>query len=296
MATGVTTLTGFNENPYISVAEYKDAPTSIDYDNLVVGGNANAQDAELARVILRATSYLNEYLNQDLVASLTTETQRVRLNTQGFIALHPDINPILSLNAFNYGPTPNNLVALPDPSVCWFENQQVIIPLSQVALTYSSQGPLSFGGGAPGQPIYVQYTYVGGYVNTRTTANASIGATSITVADASGIIAGQVYRIIDGAFSETVTISSSYVYGSTTVTLASALVSAHTAGATLSNLPFVIKEATILMTTVFLKVRGDNSMTMSITTAPTANIPGGMRYGNEVQMALDMVSKYRRIR
>ena len=98
MATGVTTLTGFNENPYISVAEYKDAPTSIDYDNLVVGGNANAQDAELARVILRATSYLNEYLNQDLVASLTTETQRVRLNTQGFIALHPDINPIISLN------------------------------------------------------------------------------------------------------------------------------------------------------------------------------------------------------
>jgi hypothetical protein len=296
MATGVTTLTGFNENPYISVAEYKDAPTSIDYDNLVVGGNANAQDAELARVILRATSYLNEYLNQDLVASLTTETQRVRLNTQGFIALHPNINPVLSLNAFNYGPTPNNLVALPDPSVCWFENQQIIIPLSQVALTYSSQGPLSFGGGAPGQPIYAQYTYVGGYVNTRTTANAILGATSITVADASGIIPGEVYRIIDGASSETVTISSTYTYGSTTVTLASALTFAHTAGATLSNLPFVIKEATIIMTTVFLKVRGDNSMTMNITTAPTANIPGSMRYGNEVQMALDMVSKYRRIR
>ena len=272
MATGVTTLTGFNENPYISVAEYKNAPTSIDYDNLVVGGNANAQDAELARVILRATSYLNEYLNQDLVAGLTTETQRVRLNNQGYIALHPNINPIISLNAFNYGPTPNNLIALPDPSTCWFENQQVIVPLSQLATTYSSQGPLAFGGGAPGQQIFTQYTYIGGYVNTRTIANSIIGATSITVADASGIIAGEVYRIIDGEFSEMVTISSTYVYGSTTVTLASPLVSAHTAGATLSNLPSVIKEATILMTTVFLKVRGDNSMTMSITTSPLSLI------------------------
>ena len=66
MAVGVTAQTGFNEQPYITIAEYKNAPTSLDYNNLVVNGNANAQDAELSRVILRATSYLNEYLNQDL--------------------------------------------------------------------------------------------------------------------------------------------------------------------------------------------------------------------------------------
>jgi hypothetical protein len=58
MTTGVTTLTGFDENPYITVAEFKNAPTSIDYNNLVVNGNQQAQDAELARVIMRATSYL----------------------------------------------------------------------------------------------------------------------------------------------------------------------------------------------------------------------------------------------
>jgi hypothetical protein len=72
MAVGITPDIS-NENPYISVAEYKNAPTAINYDMLVVGGNAAAQDAELAEVILRASSYMNEYLNQNLVATQYTE-------------------------------------------------------------------------------------------------------------------------------------------------------------------------------------------------------------------------------
>jgi len=138
MATGVTALT-FNEYPYITVAEYKNAPTAIDYDNLVVGGNAEAQDAELARVILRASSFLDEYLNQNLVASSRTETQRTRFTPQGYIELHPYQYPIISLQSFQYGADPNNLVTLTDPSTCWFEEQQIIIPISQLSLTYSSQ-------------------------------------------------------------------------------------------------------------------------------------------------------------
>ena len=66
MATGVTTQQPFFENPYITVTEYKNAPTSIDFDNLVVGGNAGAQDAELANAILRASSFIDEFLNQNL--------------------------------------------------------------------------------------------------------------------------------------------------------------------------------------------------------------------------------------
>jgi hypothetical protein len=99
MAIGITNDT-FSERPYISVAEYKNAPTSIDYDNLVVGGNLAAQDAELERVILRASSYMDEYLNQNLVANRQTETQRTRFTPQGYIALHPNQNPIISLESF----------------------------------------------------------------------------------------------------------------------------------------------------------------------------------------------------
>jgi len=295
MATGVTTLT-FNEYPYITAAEYKNAPTSIDYDNLVVGGNAEAQDAELSRVILRASSFLDEYLNQNLVASSRTETQRTRFTPQGYIELHPYQYPIISLQSFEYGADPNNLVTLTDPSTCWFEEQQIIIPISQLSLTYSSQGPLSFGGaGSNAYQIFTKYNYTAGYVN-NAIATATAGQSSMVVSNATGITAGSMYRIYDGAKSETIYVASNYVYGSTTVPLTSALTYSHAAGVTFGNLPTAIKQAAILVTTAFLKVRGDNSLTMNITYTPTTNIEAAQRYGGDIAMALEMVSLYRRVR
>lgn len=295
MAVGITPDT-LQESPYLTVQEYKDAPTSIDYNNLVVGGNQAAQDAELANVILRASSYMNEYLNQSLVADSYTETQRVRVNGQGMIALHPNNSPIISLSSFEYGADPNNLVALPDCSTAWFEAQQLIIPLSNLGLNYSSQGPLGFGFGySPRQQLFTQYTYVSGFVNT-TIATATAAATSLTVTDGTGIIAGQQYRIYDGSKSERITVASTYTNGSTTVPLTSALAYTHAAGVAIGNMPNAIKQACILITTAFLKVRGDNSMTMNLTTQPTTNIGNNARYSGDIALALDMVNKYRRIR
>ncbi len=293
MTVGVTAQTGFNEQPYITVAEYKNAPTSLDYNNLVVGGNQNAQDAELARVILRATSYLNEYLNQDLHANPVTETQRVRMSGEGFIYLHPNKNPIISLSAFQWGSSPNNLQTLADPSQCWFETQQIVIPLSQINTTYTSSGPLAFGSYGPRIPLFTKYTYIAGYVNT--TCTGSLGASTLTVANVSGILPGETYRIIDGAFAESVTVSNNYVYGSTNIPLTAPLAFAHT-GAGFSNMPFAVKQATILMTSAFVKQRGDASMTMNLTTQPTANIGNNQRYAGEIALALDMVNLYRRVR
>lgn len=295
MAIGVTSLTGFSENPYLTIAEYKNAPTSIDFDNLVVGGNSGAQDAELSRVILRATSYLNEYLNQDLTASLRTETQRTRFGNRGYISLHPNHNPILSLNTFNYGSDPNNMVALTDPSKSFFENQQVIVPISDMATTFSSQGPLAFGGVGPNTPVFVKYSYVAGYVNT-TIVTATATQSTLTVLNGSGFLPGEQYRIYDGANSETITVASTYTYPSTTVPITAPLAFTHASGVAISNLPNAVKEACVLATTAFIKVRGDNSLTMSVTTSANGNISGAQRFGSELALALDMVSLYRRIR
>lgn len=296
MTTGFTTQTPFFEQPYITVQEFKDAPTSLDYNNLVVGGNQNAQDAELSRVILRASSFLDEFLNQNLNAQSRTETQRTRFTPNGFIALHPNNSPVLSLQSFSYGPTPNELVTIPDCSLAWFEDQQVIIPVSQMALTWSSSGPLSFGGaGSNAWQIYCQYNYTSGYVN-NPIAVAVAGSSSMTVTNPSGIQPSGQYRIWDGSKTETIMVNSSYVYGSTTVPLVSPLVYDHVAGITFGNLPQAIKQATILVTSAFIKFRGDRSMTMAITTAPQTVTEGAQRYGSEIGAALEMVNLYRRIR
>jgi hypothetical protein len=231
-----------------------------------------------------------------LNASTQVENQRVRITGQGTIALHPNNSPIISLQSFSYGADPLSLVSIPDPSKVWFEDQQIIIPLASMGSTYSSQGPLAFGPyGAPRQQVYTRYQYTSGYVN-NLIASATAAATSMTVQTADGIIAGMTLRIYDGANSEKVVVASNYTYGSTTVPLTSALAYTHASGVTFGNLPQTIKQACILITTAFLKVRGDRSLTMGITTQPSGNISGQQLYGAEIDMALQMLSLYKRMR
>ena len=294
MTTGVT-YDSFSEQAYLTVAEYKNAPTSIDIDNLVINGNQAAQDAELNNVILRASSYMDEYFNQNLVATQNTETQRVRMTPAGYISLHPFHNPIISLESFEYGSVPNTLYSLGDCSQAWFEDQQIIIPSNQLLSTWTSQGPLQFGIPAmPGGQIFTKYTYVAGFVNTLVV-EAVAGESTMTVLNHEGIIAGSMLRIYDGAKSETVFVDDTYVYGSTTVPLTRTLTHSH-AGVATGNMPNAVKQACILITTAFLKARGDGSLTMGITPRAQSQTTGGDRYGKEIALALDMVDKYRRIR
>lgn len=291
MATGITYDT-FDEGGYVTVAEYKDAPTAVDISNLVVGGNQVAQDAELARVILRASSYMNEYLNQNLLASSNVETQRTRITPDGFISLHPNNWPVISLSSFQYGSSPLSLTSLADCSQVWFEGQQIVIPLSMMSA--SSSGALGFGyPSAPRQRMFVKYEYVSGYPQTLCTGTA--GASTLTVVDATGIMAGEHLNVNDGGNSEQVTVATNYVYGSTTVPLIAPLTASHSS-VSCSGLPAVIKEACILITTAFIKMRGDQAMTMLQTTRPQANVGTEAIAGNALSLALDMVNKYRRVR
>lgn len=293
---GLQQQTPFSEYAYITTDEYRNSPNSLDIDNLVVNGNASAQDAELRNIILRASSFLDEFLNQNLTASTQVETQRTRFQPQGFIAIHPYQDPIIALEEFSYGAVPGQLVALNDLSPTWFENQQFIVPTSNLTLTWSSQGPLSFGGmGAmPNAQIYCQYKYTAGYVN-NAIISANAGDAFMTV-DPTGIVAGNVFRISDGSKSETVKVASTYNYGDPIVPLIAPLQHNHVAGVTFGNMPNAIKEATMLVTNAFIKVRGDTSLTMNITTQPSTNIGNDQRYGKDIALALEMVNLYRRIR
>lgn len=297
MANGYGYTTQLLTVPYLTLEEYKAAPTAIDLDNLVFDSqDPEVQDNELRNVIARASSWMDTYCNQVLGATLETEQQRSRISTDGSIRFHPRFSPIVALTEFNYG-YPTNMASLGDCSIAWIEDQQIIIPNAFLG-NWTSQGPLSLGSynGGPSNQVFLNYTYVAGYANTTTSAPNIIGATSITVENGTGIIPGQMLTIYDGMNTEIITVASTYTFNSTTVPLTRPLVNEHEIGASVSALPPAIKQAAILVTTAFLKVRGDSSMTMMVTSSPTMSTPGSERFSDEMRTAADILNTYARIR
>ena len=283
--------------PYLTLAEYKSAPTAIDLDNLVFDSqDPDVQDAELRNVIARASSWADTYCNQVLGATTETEQQRSRVSTDGSIRFHPRFSPIVALTNFNYG-YPTNMATLGDCSVAWIEDEEIIIPNLSLG-NWTSQGPLSFGAynGGPSNQMFLKYTYVAGYTNTITETASTAGATTFTVHDGTGITAGQILTIYDGMNTENVTVATTYTFGSTTVPVTRPMAFAHGIGVSVSALPPAVKEAVILITTAFLKVRGDSSMTMQITALPSSSVPGADKYGNELALAARLLTSYSRIR
>lgn len=297
MSNAYTGTTHLFSTPYLTLDEFKNAPTAIDIDNLVFNSqDPDVQDAELSNVIARASSWVDTYCNQVLAATTEQEQQRTRINADGTIRLHPRYNPIIALTSFQYGNPSNQLQTLSDCSIAWIEDSEIIVPYANLSLTYSSQGALQFGfPTSPRVETYIKYSYVAGYANT-TIITATAGQTSLTVASGTGITAGLTLKIYDGYSSEFVTVDSTYTFGSTTIPLTNALVNTHTTGISISALPPAVKEATILATTAMLKVRGDNAMVMSISTSAGQAVPGADKIGSDMALAQELLMPYRRVR
>jgi hypothetical protein len=297
MANGYGHSTQLMTIPYLTLDEYKSAPTAIDLDNLVFNSqDPDVQDAELRNVIARASSWVDTFCNQVIGATIETEQQRSRVSTDGSIRLHPRFNPVVALTAFNYG-YPTNMASLGDCSIAWIEDEEIIVPNVTIG-NYTSQGPLSFGSynGGPRNEIFLNYTYVAGYTNTLTATASTAGATSFTVTDGTGITAGQILTFYDGLNTENVTVATTYTFGSTTVPTTRPMAFAHGIGVSVSALPPAVKEAAILITTAFLKVRGDSAMTMQISAQPGMTMAGADKYGNELALAARLLISYARIR
>jgi hypothetical protein len=144
--------------------------------------------------------------------------------------------------------------------------------------------------------MFVKYTYVNGYANTTIATAASASATSLVVKNGTGIIAGQTLNIFDGVNTEQVTVASTYTFGSNTLPLTSGLLYAHCVGVSVSALPAAVKQAAILMTSAFLKIRGDASLVLSVTTRPGESIPDSQMIGTDRAVAEDLLKPFRRIR
>jgi hypothetical protein len=183
---------------------------------------------------------INGEVNQNLAATVDREVGRVVVDDYGDLRIHTRANPIIDVLSVSIGPTPGSLTAISDLSTIVLDPWRITIPSAStnVALNLPS---VSF---RPGARLWAEWTYCNGYPVTRLSSAVAAGATSITVDDATGILANETLLTIeDGKYVEQVVPTA--VNGSTLTV--PALDFAHAAGVGVTALPDDIKEATLLL-------------------------------------------------
>lgn len=238
-------IAGLLTAPYVTPAEFAACPTWLDTGNLIAGGTEAQQDAELTNVLLRASARADSRCGQRLGAHTATEQLRARTGRDGRLSIHPSSNPVRAegITAVAYGPAPGNLTELTDLSGVWVEDgKQVLL----YAVTRANFAGLEFGP-PPGRggEVLVRLGYVAGYASTVLADDAEQAATSMTVADPTGIYPGDVLRLWDPGTEEAITVAPGYAPGSTLVPLVGALAAAHGLGAGVSALPADVHQAVI---------------------------------------------------
>jgi hypothetical protein len=150
----------------------------------------------------------------------------------------------------------------------------------QLLGVYGTTAPGAAAGGgqavllAPGQVgralgrrgVEVQVTYLNGWPHAMLTADAAVGATTITVDDVTGWT-GAVGVVKDAVGQEAVSCTATSPSGASasgpgTLTLASPLLNAHKAGTLVSSLPGTIEQAAILFSVSQALVRGGTALTV----------------------------------
>lgn len=239
--------------PYVTTASFKAYPTYLDLQNLRTGNtNAADQDAELFNELLKASAWVDNVTQMSagdgtLAAHSRTENTRLRVARDGRISYHPDHNPVTAVTALSIGMSPNQLTPVADLTNLWIEDGVQIVGWPGGA-TAPGMGALQFGTPTAATELYTQWTYTAGYANTLLAAAVISGATSITVADATGLAKGVVLRIWDPGKEEAITVANSYA-GGTTVPLTAGLKNAHDPGPTpigVSAVPADVHLATTL--------------------------------------------------
>jgi hypothetical protein len=306
---------GYLNQPYVTVAEFKAAPTWLDVDNLIPGGVQAQQDAELFNVLLRASAWADNFVAQKLGAHTANEQFRGRVDRQGRIIIHPSNIPVRQVTALAFGPTFQNLQPLTDFTQVWIEDARGII-VSAIPWRGSWSGSLEFGMvPCDGSEVYVQIQYVAGYASTVLGASVTAGGTSVTVADPTGFqipsttpyglsvtLPGSTARIWDPANEEAVTVAS---IAGNTLNLTGALLSNHTvspgpAGQVgISEFPPEIHQAIVSMA-VALMMREDVSDEDPFSGSPygpsARRSASGGKAGGLLDNAYELLEPYRRVR
>lgn len=296
MAVNPTAPTYPSRSPYVSVWEFKNAPTGVDTSQLIPGDTTQAhQTAALVLQLARASAAADNICQKVLAATVDTQygLYRVRHHTWLGPILHVPLDyvPIVGVSAVSVGWTPSTLTALSDLSNVAISKKTAMVPFAPPG---QSAGPVVTGFS---DRAYAQVQYVNGWANTSLTAAPS--GSSISVSNPLGIVPGQQLMLANSNQSETVTVASSWAPTATitaaTVPLAAAPVGTYTTGDTCTALPQDIKQAVILIAKALIKTQASQSYTIPVLGGepgqPTTLGPG---VSSDYDAAIDILAPYRR--
>lgn len=179
--------------PYLTTDMFRThVRAGVQTENLVKGGEPADQEAALLEYIEEGASWVDDQAEQSFAAQVDTVAGRVDVSRDGFVDIYPRHQPVIGLTAFSIGGLPTTMSALSTFSGAMVTEFGFSVPVLPLASLTSSEGPLQFGGvGAPWSDAFCQYSYVFGYPVTYLSASVAAAATSISVADTTGIVAGQ---------------------------------------------------------------------------------------------------------
>lgn len=279
-----------SRTPYLTVAEWKAAPTAIDTKSLLPNGTQAQQDQVIKDAVERASSMVDGYCYQVLAATQDTAFGRYRVGRDQTIRVPLPFKPVLEVSAISVGATPSTLTALTSlADVAIFPHGVIEVPL------WNALAPAPYPFQGLGTRPLVSVTYVNGWPNTTLTGAVNAGGTSLTVASALGIYPGTALTIYDvTAGTEPVVVAASYVPGSTTVPLVAPLAFAHAVGVSVSNLPPRVKEATVLLASVLVQTRGDDAIVIDSIDSPGQTQTMPKASARNLDIARQLLAPFRR--
>gem|GEM_PF-2264148 len=287
---------------YLTVAELLGAPLGLELRSIPATGSTGPGGVigqqtyeELTNVILRASAMADLYCHQTLGATQDseegwTDSAKAGIDNNGYLWLHTNNWPVLSVSVFQYG-----YPAL--GGTAW-----TVATLSDLIMKRSSIVYPAWLDRRNTPPVRVQATYLNGWPNTLLTASVAGGATGLPVVDATGIMAGARLTIFDQGNTEQVTVASTWLPapGPASVALAAGTQFAHTPyfrpttppqqpyDVSVSALPADVKQAVLLICKFLVEQRGSTALVMG----RTGGISGTAQTGKAAMEEMPLEAQY----
>jgi hypothetical protein len=285
---------------YVSLGEFKNAPTGTDWNSMLPSAATQPQkDTVLKQCLMRASSWADEICHQVLAATIQWKQGRsiVRQDDWGRLCFDAviDQTPLIGVAQVNVGTAMNDFVALSDLSMLEPRGRNVV----RVYLTGgSAASTVSQTWIGVGQKVLWQLQYIAGYANAALTAVPS-GA-SLAVDNVLGFNPGQQLTTAGLSAVEYPVVASTWTPSATggpgTLPLASATTGTYYIGDSVSTMPPSIKEAVINLTTVAIRERGQWAIV-----ARTIRDQGDALEGldspstNAIDLAMALLDDHRRV-